>query len=694
MARGRAARRKRKKLKTDLERRLCAYWQARIQAGLDARQPYEDLARTVSEFMRPSHRELFTGDGPFAESFPGLEDVVSVPAAAQVKAALTPRLALLNPTRTVSTTSSDPVMLGLARLLQTYLNHVAREADLADQVNRASDDALQRGKGVLRLCWDEVRKIVVSKYVSSLDLVFDPDATRVEEAQWIAIRHREPYWKVARRLKEEGHEGRLKGLHESSAKASLARAEVERARSSDDERTPETTTLRVEWWEVLSKFGRGIRGLEPADDLPLDSLEGYAAAGLDEEDFVCLGVAFDHPKFLHEGDWDVPLYDDDDWPITTLQFVDSPDQPWTEGPFGQVIPNAVAADAANSRALGGALHRGRVIFLCDASQSKDAQEAFKRGEQAVFVPIRLKDGQPLDSVAQIVQLGASPPELAYERAFHLAQIEKVTGTTSYVSGTREEGPIDRSAAATNARADAASTRVGDMQARVRKLLRKASRKEALAVRLFLDESDVAPFVKASDLGLSYLSVQGPAGELPVRGKGKPGKPTLQSIEPSVATYFRTDEEAVQGLIVFLQTLQAAVDPETIALREALGGVMLGPDGAPLQIPEGVRIEAVDVRRVWRDTAGISKEEIMRETSYEVGVGGGIEFNSEASRQSADALLQTVLPVVAGTGDYANLNKLLRMRDEAYEVPEDKRFVLSAPPAPPPRASPKPSGKEE
>jgi hypothetical protein len=105
------------------------------------------------------------------------------------------------------------------------------------------------------------------------------------------------------------------------------------------------------------------------------------------------------------------------------------------------------------------------------------------------------------------------------------------------------------------------------------------------------------------------------------------------------------------------------------------------------LPPGISIDVVTAAHVWHDTSGMTPEEIMREISYEIAVGSGIKFSKQAEQQSVDYLLQTLLPVVAGAGDYNGINGLLNLHYKAHDIPEDERFILQPPPPPPEGAAP-------
>lgn len=674
-----------RRLQTEREQKLASWWSGRIQAALERKKDYVSTADDVKSYLKASHTALYE-DTITRTNFLDFRgaSAVSVPKIAQMKNSLGPRLYMAKPERNVAYRGDDNVLLGLSRLLQTYLTYTARETNQAAQIRACVDDGLVRGRQVLRQIWDDVRHIVTSVYVSSLDIIFDPDFDDPHDAQWIAIRHREPLWQVKRRITKKA---RTRDLEKVAYEGVPNNGDD---RDGDVDKTYMGRTARiVEWWEILSRMGCGFRGLEfEKEEIPDD-----------EEDFVRLEVVVGHPKLLDEGEWLIPLYLDRDWPISWKDFIEVPDTAWPESVAGQVLSCQKGIDLLTSLRLNSCKHRDRVVVAVTADLDKEAQGVLKNGTTADFLPVRIPVGMTLDSVMKVMDFGTGSPESANERAFLLQEMETAMGATQLVTGGQDNSPQDRSATASNLRNDATETRIGDFKTKVEELYTDASRKEALMVRLWLDVEDVAPFVKAKDLGLYCVSVELPdAPAMPVRnvyvdedGKSKVKNPplTIQDIDPASATYFDKPEDAAMAAQKVWQAMLVSQDMRVVKVRDALMANMPPIDpmtGMPPLLPPGVNVDVVTVERVWADTSGMTAEELMRELSYEIAVGSGIKFNKQAEQQNVDNLLQTLLPVVAGTGDFTAINGLLGMRYDAYEVPEDKRFFLTPPPPMPTESS--------
>jgi hypothetical protein len=237
--------------------------------------------------------------------------------------------------------------------------------------------------------------------------------------------------------------------------------------------------------------------------------------------------------------------------------------------------------------------------------------------------------------------------------------------------------------------NAVNARLADLQNKVEEFVTDAARKEAITIKLELDVEEVAPYVPTSDIGLYYVSVKVPGkGEIPVRDSRSPeerqedptGVITLETLSPGASDYFETAEEvgrAIMGLWEDIQQ-QGQQDPK---IKEVLSALMSEGQDPQTGLPPGLGIGTVTVERIWKDTAGYTPDEMMRETMYEVASGAGNKIDKATEQQNADYLTQTALPAMHQTGDIPGANAILEIRDEAYDVPDDKRVRFQPPPAP-------------
>ena len=357
------------------------FWSARIAAGLKAKNDYVETANDVVSYLKSKHQEMFKQAAEAGFNFEG-KTVVSIPTVAQMKNSLAPHLYMPNPKFNVNTQTDDPVMICLCRVLQAYLNYTSRESKLGKQLRKAIDDSLLRGRGVMRVVWDEVREIVTSTYVSSLDLVIDPDYTSIDDAQWVAIRRREPLWVTKRRIEAKW---RTKGL-EGYCGTEPADGEAENDRDDQDAGDKqEQSGENVTYWEVLSRMGCGYRGSG------MEDVEDYE----DSNDFVRLEVIQGWDHLLSEDDWDVPLYMDRDWPFSALDLIEVPDQLWPESLHGQILSTGKAVDLLSSLRLNSCRNRDRFLMLGDKRLQADIQERLRNGGPEEYLGIDIPNGMKI-----------------------------------------------------------------------------------------------------------------------------------------------------------------------------------------------------------------------------------------------------------------------------------------------------------
>lgn len=675
------AKRKRKtKEERATERRreelLSNYWGDGVTAGKKQKTHYDRTREEVMSYFKADHSHLYESTTNFMD-FDGAA-TVSVPKVAQMMGSLGPRLHVTAPTRTVTPRVTDGVSVGLCRVLGAFLTYTAKEARFAKTIRNTVDDGLTGGRCIMRQVWDSIRRIITSRHVASKDFVFDPDFTNIEDASWIAIRHREPFWQLQRRLPK----WRTKGLEKHALSGGVIGAQSEEDGTSEhaDDEGPRSTATVIEWWEILSKMGCGLRG----SGFDRREVKQWS----DEKDFVRLAIVLGHDCLLEEGPWDVPFNLDRTWPVSYADFVETADESWPQSPMGQVLSLQKAADLLTSLKLASCKNRERVLMFIDKKFAVEAQEAVRYGTSADLIPVDLPNGYSLDMVLKIAELGQGNPETAAERSFLLSEMEQTLGTTSIMTGGQDEGAKDRSATETQIRQSASEIRSSALENRVQELLTDAACKEALAIRLFMDEEDVAAIVRPEQINLFYVSIMLPGQtEIPVRPlkiadpdeeADEEAPITLVDLYPGAATYFNTAEEAIvaaQKLWMGLMDPESTTDARLVEIRDAILATGVDEFGMPM----GIRADVVTAERVWQDTAGMTAEELMRELSYDIEAGKGVKFDKAAERANVDNLLQTALPMALQIGDMEAVNKLMTLRYEAYQTPIEKRVFFAIAP---------------
>jgi len=577
----------------DGDREIANFWTEKINRGLEARREYTRRAEEIASYLGPNHDHLMEAASAKFHDFDGAS-AVTVPKIAQMRNTLGPRLYHAKPVRTITPRTDDGVAMALAKTLEAYLNYTVREAKFVKQLRRSVDDSMVRGRGYLVQDLDTVRNVVTSFYKSSLDVVFDPDFTEIEDAKWIAFRRIEPLWETKRRVTEKW---RIKNLGKRAAADRMTHANHGEDDRSDD-RGKSVTSDMVTYWVVLSKMGRGFRGM------------GMNSRRDDSKDFVRFEIIQDHQFPIAEGDWSVPLYLDKDWPLSYLDLIDPLDKPYPDSMSGQVLGSQQAVDLLSSLRLTGTKNRERFqVFMDSALANKEVTHQFKHGTSADVLEVEVPNGKTITDSIFVPNFGEGSQDTFMERQFHIQQIEATTGITEAMHGGQEPGAKERSATASQLRAEAAGARVADLKQRVEEFTTDASRKEAIIARLIVEAEDMAKIVKHSDIGMFFVNVTVPGGSsVPVRDTrpeeerradtSGQGPLTLEQISPQASNFFLAPEEALEAAMNLFEDMMATEDPR---IMELVAMLMAGDMDPNTGMPDSIQVDIVTAELVWEAT---------------------------------------------------------------------------------------------
>jgi hypothetical protein len=249
-----------------------------------------------------------------------------------------------------------------AKLLEFYLNYIQRENDKKTHSRRAIDEAIIKGMGIL---WTECfelypkgPKLIGSFYDTVDNLLIDPDADTIETAWWIARRRLQPYWEVGDKFGIDHEYLREKyGTHESLN----ALSEDSQSAGSDKRRQTGKTNDLIEYWEIYSRMGFGMRlkNMPEEDDLteeqrqvndvllkfgdnvyiaiaervpyPLNFKTDHLHELMTEPDEETLDQM--HEEKLKDVSWPVPFWAANMWPFTQVAFHEVPNCAWPMGHF-------------------------------------------------------------------------------------------------------------------------------------------------------------------------------------------------------------------------------------------------------------------------------------------------------------------------------------------------------------------------
>lgn len=669
-------------------------WVKYLAGGQRAKRVYTKAAEDTLAGLKEDHAAYQEGAvgrflGHYGEEADEPQDhvYVSVNKAAQTLSALGPHLYQQNPKANVVSQSRDAVSMALATLLEAYINWSSRESKQARQIRKAIMDGLMRGRGFLRTGYREQKRLVTSWYVSSKDVLIDPDVDCIEDAYWIAIRRREPIWVV----KDKYRVGwRTAGLKPNAAPTDDEGEEGFADALDPDEDKLTTTNDMVEYYEVYSKMGNGLRYGTEAPNKDGKKKE--------HNRFVKLVICTTHEVPLEVGDWEVPVYLDEEWPIVHLDLAESIDELWPTSVMSLAMGHNKAINLYATIALYTARAHGAERYLVSDAIKKDQIEKIRTAGMTGVIPVTVPPSGRIQDTIHRFDTGTAPAELRTERDWHAHEMGMTTGALPLLVGGMEQSAQDRSATATQARSRAATSRLNDMVSKVEEFKSASDRIAAIMIRMggVLADSDIEKVIRAKGITFGYrVSVTVGGVEMDLRyempededetpeekkERIKEEALTIEGIFPPAATYFESGEQAEQAKLAVGMAIveKSKTDRRYQQLLQWItkGGTV------PPEESEDLVIREVTVTDVLNDTAGVDAAWIAREFEYELAVGSTRKPTPEAKQDRANNMQQHVLPVAVNVGDYNLVNEVFKRVDDAFEVPQEERLPPMQPPAPP------------
>lgn len=664
--------------KQERDAALVEVWSDRIRRAYDAKADFAKSAREIDQLFTGEPDPWFKSDE--LASVLNVENMpcVTVNLPYQIRSWLGPNLYQRNPTRTVTSRTKDSILSALGATIGAYLNYTPAETGLADEARLSVDESLQDGRSFAYTGFDEATGLITSWYVSAEDVVIDPDAKRPKEAYWIALRRREPRWRLEKEFKLKASD-----LPESVGADTLpdgTEGEASVKHEEDDEGCEDFVTF----YEVYSRMGVGWRGAELLEgDTPDDSI-----------DYRKIVFVPGHGTPLYVGKWETPLYVDGVWPLTALDLTPTKNKLWPVSLLKAALPSLRAVNLLVSIALEKAKQHAREIYAVSTSFDDEERERIVNGGLSEVVKIEARDGLQLNQLVQRWEGGQISPEIREQINFHLNQIGEVTGLLPILKGQSSEQQI-RSATEADIQDRNARSRLQDLAERTEDWATRLARNEGLLCRLELSADEVSRYLDANvDLELGYrIRLRTFGGVvLPTRlyapgsaVKPEDEKPCLQGLAPAAAQYFPTVEAASQVLA------------ELVAALPQLQALWLERTGAELYLernPDGtyaVDVGRVTVDDVWIDTAYLGPADLAREISFRIEAGSTKRPDANKKIEQGSTLMASVGAPALQMGDIETYNQVLAALYESQSFPPKTRVYLKPPPPPMPGAGVPPQG---
>jgi len=519
-----------------LTRSIVARWMAAIDAAYDARKGWDDVVFLCREFYRGAidfmwseqfQAKYFGGrmTPRFKINLNKMFDMVALYAPSLVWDQVTRQLKVTKPFQYGPDAFGDPndpmvqMMFQQAQmndqqretatgyqtaLLDNWLNYTPREmpdGGMTLHSEKCCVDALISGRGVLMprdyKMQGSPRKLTGCFWESSENILIDPDATHMGNAQYMIVRCCEPRWLVER---ERGYApGALKSAAGTETLNSrLNRSDLYSRRKNSSQSGESYDT--IVYYKIWSRMGVGGR-------LKEGSQSNLAKPYLDKVvgDFAYIEIAegISHPlnanpaKLRDASDtqvrdmfqWPIPYWIDNRWPAALLDFYHRDDMPYPIPPMSAALGPLIYMNIAMSN-LANRVWSSSRDFICIVESAWDTvSKYFKKGDDLALIKVPQIFAGDME---QIVKFMKQPPVSAdmYQMLDRMSQeFVMASGLSPTLYGVAG-GAQTRSAKAEENREVAAGIRPQHMAKKVDDHQAEVAEMEKQAAYYQLDAEDV------------------------------------------------------------------------------------------------------------------------------------------------------------------------------------------------------------
>lgn len=406
---------------------------------------------------------------------------------------------------------ADEVDLADARtvssLLETWLNYTAREmpdGGMTEHAQLMAVDAMLTGRGVRFLRTHHYPngryKITGSFRENPMDVIFDPDALRIQDAKWVAFRHRDRYWEVERRFPQAGplkDKGTLESLsHFGESAFGTEESTVQPTARSDVDGNKDVMV----WYEIWSKEGPGVRSIPQIED----GLRQKMTQVLGDYCYICVVPNVPYPlncsqDQLRAGmtddqvrrafDWPVPYWADNKWPMEVCDIYVNTDSQYPVPPLEPGMGWLKFMNLMMPWVCEEIWSGSRTFWAVLGSQVEEYEKYINSGKSQCIIPVN----PSTDDIRKVIQILSQPPvNIDVWKILETAAeyFERATGLSAFMYGMKGAESNDRSAEETAARAKAAGVRPQFMQRRIGETESRLAASEALLARWEITGDDV------------------------------------------------------------------------------------------------------------------------------------------------------------------------------------------------------------
>ena len=388
-------------------------------------------------------------------------------------------------------------------LYQHVLNYIQREqpgGGLAAHSKLAINEALIKGRGVV---WTEKyqfpgsgRSLVGSFYDTVANLFIDPDCSdpTLTKAKWIARRRYTPYWELEKKFKLPKNYLRERGKYESGASQAKT--------ASIGNKTANPSKDLVEWYEIYSRCGVGVRidGIKTSMDDAWDEVCGdYCYLAVCEQCESPLNAPSDSLSDENLTDeavaemfeWPIPLWTDDKWPVSQLDFYQDDNTAWPIAPLSPAMGELTCLNILIACYVEQAYESRQQIVAYMSSAAQEVEAALKSDTSTVYIKLNDSVQRSISEVISFLNRNPLNNNLLEAIQFLMTRFEERTGLSEILYGG-QGNRVDRSAEASRNRNDRASIRPDYMAKVVSDWQSAIAEKEKIALRFSVTSDDMSP----------------------------------------------------------------------------------------------------------------------------------------------------------------------------------------------------------
>lgn len=393
----------------------------------------------------------------------------------------------------------------VAGLMEMWLNYTPIEqagGGLEIHGEAAVTEALIKGRGLLM---PKPYKMPGSKrtltgcfHKTVDDLFIDPDATNVEDAQWIAIRWVQPWWVAEERFQLPPGTLRRSGTLESAFSEG---SRWDDPLSSARRMAGQTHDL-VEYYEVWSKAGCGARltNVETPVGQRLEEVVGKYAycvvapsvpfpLNAPSERFRS-GASDAEVRAMFS--WPVPTWTDDRWPVAMLDFYRKPNCLWPVPPMAPGLGELKFLNVMISHMCNRIWSSSRDFIAVPKHAYEELREILESGADQTILPLNEQTAQNGDITRLVSFLQQPPTNMDTWRIIEAVSelFDRRVGLTDLLYGMNPGNTQPRSAEEVSTKRSMVSVRPDYMAKKVEQWSSEAARMEAFCARFFVTGEDV------------------------------------------------------------------------------------------------------------------------------------------------------------------------------------------------------------